>query len=88
MRLIRLLIAVLCLAVGLVVGALNHQPVAIDLGFDTLHATLGVSVLVALLLGAVLGGIAVTASVVLPLQRRLRRVGTANAGDPATSDGH
>ena len=83
MRLIRLLIAILCLAVGVVVGALNHQPVVIDLGFNTLHATLGVSVLVALLLGALIGGLAVTASVVLPLRQRLRRVAAATTAAPA-----
>jgi len=88
MRLIRLLIALLCLAVGLVVGALNHQPVVIDLGFNTLHATLGVSVLVALLLGALIGGLAVTASVVLPLRRRLRHGGAANDAGPAGNDGY
>ena len=87
MRLIRLLIAILCLAVGVVVGALNHQPVVIDLGFNTLHATLGVSVLVALLLGALIGGLAVTASVVLPLRQRLRRVGAATPAAPTTRDG-
>ena len=86
MRLIRLLIDCLCLAVGLVVGALNHQPVVIDLGFNTLHATLGVSVLVALLLGAVIGGLAVTASVVLPLRRRLRRAGIATPTAPTVRD--
>jgi len=87
MRLIRLLIAILCLAVGVVVGALNHQPVVIDLGFNTLHATVGVSVLVALLLGALIGGLAVTASVVLPLRQRLRRVGAATA-TPTIRDGN
>jgi uncharacterized integral membrane protein len=88
MRLIRLLIAVLCLAVGVVVGALNHQPVVIDLGFNTLHATVGVSVLVALLLGALIGGAAVTASVVLPLRRRLRRAANATPIAPASRDGY
>jgi lipopolysaccharide assembly protein A len=82
MRLIRLLIAFLCLAVGVVIGALNHQPVVIDLGINVLHATLGVSVLVALLLGALIGGLAVTASVVVPLRQRLRRAG-ATIGNPA-----
>ena len=87
MRLIRLLIALLCLAAGLVIGALNHQPVVIDLGFNSLHATLGVSMLVSLLLGALVGGLAVTASVVLPLQQRLRRMRNSTAGNPA-NDGH
>jgi uncharacterized integral membrane protein len=88
MRLIRLLIALLCLAVGLAVGALHHQPVVIDLGFNTLHATLGVSLLVALLVGALIGGLAVTASVVLPLRQRLRRAGTATTAVSTIRDGN
>ena len=73
MRLIRLLIALLCLAVGIAIGALNAQPVLLDLGVTTLHGTLGVCVLLALLLGFVIGGLVLTASVVLPLRQRLRR---------------
>ena len=73
MRLIRLLIAIACLVAGIAVGALNPQPVALDLGFATLRAGLGVAVLVALLIGVVLGGLILTASVVLPLRQRLRR---------------
>lgn len=88
MRLIRLLIALLFLAAGIVIGALNHQPVVIDLGFATVPATLGVSMLIALLLGALIGGLALTASVILPLRQRLRRARTAAAGDPASSNGH
>lgn len=83
MRLIRLLIAILFLAVGLIVGALNPQPVDLDLGIATLHATLGVSVLVALLVGIVAGGLVLTASVVLPLRRRLRQQQSAKAVKPA-----
>jgi uncharacterized integral membrane protein len=73
MRLIRLLVALFCLAVGIAVGALNPEPITLDLGLTTLHATLGVSILLALLAGVVIGGLAVSASMVLPLQRRLRR---------------
>ncbi len=79
MRLIRLLIAIACLVAGIAVGALNPQPVALDLGFTALRAGLGVTVLVALLIGVVLGGLILTASVVLPLRQRLRRA----AGAPA-----
>src|SRR3546814_15764474 len=53
MRLIRFLIALLCIAAGVVVGALNPQPVSLDLGFTTLRGTLGVSMLIALLVGAI-----------------------------------
>lgn len=73
MRLIRLLIAIACLVAGIAVGALNPQPVALDLGLTTLRAGLGVTVLVALLTGVIVGGLILTASVVLPLRQRLRR---------------
>ena len=83
MRLIRWLIALLCLAVGIVVGALNPQPVALDLGMATLHSTLGVSVLLALLLGVIVGGLVLVASVVLPLRQRLRREARARQVPPS-----
>ena len=73
MRLIRLLIALSCLAIGIAIGALNAQPVVVDLGMTILHVTLGVCVLLALLLGFVIGGLVLTASVLLPLRQRLRR---------------
>ncbi|CAG4972907.1 MAG: lipopolysaccharide assembly protein LapA domain-containing protein [Lysobacter sp.] len=73
MRLIRLLIAIACLAVGAVIGALNRQLVSIDLGFTHLPTNLGVALIVALLLGVILGGLAISASIVMPLRRRLAR---------------
>ena len=77
MRLIRILIALACLAAGIVVGALNPQPVMIDFGFTHGSATLGVAILLSLLAGVLAGGFAVLASVVLPLRQRLRRSGNA-----------
>ena len=77
MRLIRLLVALLFLAVGVAIGALNPQPVALDLGVAMLRLTLGVCVLGALLLGVIAGGLVLSASVVLPLHRRLRRADAA-----------
>lgn len=73
MRFIRFLIAFACLAVGAIVGALNVQVVHIDFGVGIVAATLGVVLLVALLIGVAVGGLAVTASLVLPLRRRLAR---------------
>lgn len=73
MRLLRLLIAIACLTAGAIVGALNRTPVVIDLGFTRLASNLGVSLLCALLLGVLVGGLAISASVVLPLRRRLAR---------------
>lgn len=73
MRFIRFLIAFACLSVGAIVGALNIQSASIDFGIAVVPTTLGVALIVALLLGVALGGLAVTASLVLPLRRRLAR---------------
>ncbi len=81
MRLFRLLIALACLAAVIAVGGLNTQAVRLDLGCVQLPTSLGVAVLVALLLGVVIGGLALTASVVLPLRQRLRRVESARASN-------
>lgn len=83
MRLIRFLIALLCITAGVVVGALNPQPVALDFGFITLHGTLGVSLLMALLVGAIAGGLMLAASVVLPLRQQLRRARVRRGEPPA-----
>ena len=67
MRALRAVLAVLCLGLGLLLGALNPQPVAIDLGFSVFHASLGVALLLTLLAGVVAGGVVLAAS------SRLRR---------------
>jgi putative membrane protein len=73
MRVIRLLIAFACIALGAIVGALNRQDALIDFGAAKLTTPLGVALLVSLLLGVLLGGLAISLSVVLPLRRRLAR---------------
>ncbi|MEO6155200.1 MAG: LapA family protein, partial [Thermomonas sp.] len=77
MRLIRLIAAIACILLGAVVGALNTQPIALDLGMATIRASLGLSMLVALLLGVLIGGSILAVAVVTPLRRRLRRAETA-----------
>ena len=77
MRLIRLIAAITCILLGAVVGALNTQPVALDLGMATIRASLGLSMLVALLLGVLVGGGILAIAVVAPLCRRLRRAENA-----------
>ena len=59
------------------VGALNTQSVLLDLGIASVRASLGLSVLVALLLGVVVGGAILAVGVVVPLRRRLRRAESA-----------
>ncbi len=76
MRFIRIAAALVCLLLGALVGALNTQPVTLDLGAAALHTTLGLSILTALLLGVVLGAMLIAVGVVLPLRRRLRHAPT------------
>lgn len=73
MRPLRALAAFLFLIAGVVLGALNPTPVMVDLGLVHLRAGLGVILLCALLVGVLVCGLAMTASVVLPLRRELRR---------------
>lgn len=77
MRLIRLIAAIACILLGAVVGALNTQSVALDLGMITIRASLGLTVLVFLLLGVLVGGGILAIGVVAPLRRRLRRAENA-----------
>lgn len=73
MRPFRALIAIVFLAVGIVIGALNAQPAVLDLGIAKVQAGLGVILLTTLLAGVLLGGLAIAVSVVLPMRRELRR---------------
>ena len=73
MRLIRLIVAIACVLLGAIVGALNTQSVVLDFGIASIRASLGLSVLVALLLGVVVGGTILAVGVVAPMRRRLRR---------------
>ena len=77
MRLIRLIVAIACIVLGAIVGALNTQPVLLDLGIASVRASLGLSVLVALLLGVLVGGTILAIGVVAPMRRRLRRAENA-----------
>ena len=72
--LLQILMAVVFVAAGVLFGAFNPQAVAIDFHVFQAQASLGVALLVALFIGAALGGIAVTIGIVWPLQRRLRKL--------------
>ena len=87
MRLIRAIIALLFVAVGVLFGALNRTPVSIDLGFATIgQANLGTSLLAAVLAGAIVAGLVLTAAVVWPLRRQLRRAPPAI--EPSSPEHH
>ena len=79
----------LFVAAGVCVGALNAHPIAIDLGVAVLPVTLGVALLVCVLIGAILAGLALSASVILPLRRALRRArAQLAAATPRDTGGH
>lgn len=73
MRLLLPLIALACLVLGFAFGALNPQPVHIDLFGLALDLGLGIALLSAALTGAVLAWLALGVFVLWPLRRRLRR---------------
>ncbi|MBP6597268.1 MAG: DUF1049 domain-containing protein [Arenimonas sp.] len=74
MRLIKALLALLFVAFGVLFGALNRASVHIDLGFMEIDsANLGTSLLAAVLLGALVAGLVLTAAVIWPLRNQLRR---------------
>ena len=80
MRLIKSLIALMIIALGMVFGALNRQVVPLDLWHWEHDVRLGLTLIVVLLVGALLGGLVVTAGVVWPLRRQMRRTGNAGSG--------
>jgi lipopolysaccharide assembly protein A len=83
MRLALPLLALLCAVLGVLFGALNPQAVHVDLYWMTLDVRLGVALLAAIFAGALLGGFAVIVGMVLPLQRRLRKLRRDRAQLPA-----
>ena len=87
MRVIKAILALCFVALGLVFGALNRQHVHVDFALGAADLRLGLLVLVTLLLGAFLGGLAVMAGVVWPMRRKLRKdAGSARNSGPVTAE--
>jgi len=84
MRLIKSIVALLFIVLGVAFGALNRQTVHLDLWHAQYDVRLGLTLIVVLLSGALLGGLVVTAGVVWPLRRRLRRGGDGGSGPEST----
>jgi putative membrane protein len=80
MRVIKSLLALCFVALGVLFGALNTQRVAVDLGLYSVEGRLGVVLLSVLLVGAFIGGLVVTASMVWPLRRAMHRQRGAGSG--------
>lgn len=83
MRPLRALIAIVFLALGVVLGALNPESASVDLGVVQVNAGLGVILLCTLLMGVLVGGLSMTASVILPMRRELGRMRKHDSQGPA-----
>jgi uncharacterized integral membrane protein len=83
MRLIALLILVLFVVAGVVVGALNADPVSYDLGFFQTTTPKGAGLLVALVIGWLLGGLTAWLGMSLRHRRALRRERRSSGKTPA-----
>ena len=79
MRLIKSLLGLLLFVFGVVFGALNKQSVQIHFWYRSVEASLGPTLLIVLLVGALLGGLVVTTAVVWPLRRKLSKLARSNA---------
>ncbi|GAB2655120.1 lipopolysaccharide assembly protein LapA domain-containing protein [Arenimonas aestuarii] len=89
MRLIKALLALLFVVFGVLFGALNRDPVSIDLGIWQVQTlSLGTSLLLAVLAGAILAGFVLTASVIWPLRHRMRRDKPAAPSVAPGPEGH
>ncbi|HYG05975.1 MAG TPA: lipopolysaccharide assembly protein LapA domain-containing protein [Stenotrophomonas sp.] len=85
MKVFRLLLMLAFLLVGLVIGALNSQPILIDFAFSSIATTTGVAIIVSLLAGVLIGGALVLAAMVFPLYSKLRLANKQAAAARATT---
>lgn len=88
MPLLRTFIALAFVFLGIVFGALNRDVMPIDLFFTTLQASIGLTVLLVLLLGCLLGGSVVLATVVWPMRSALTKAEKAAAKNAAEAQGN
>jgi len=83
MRLIVTLILLLFIAAGIAVGALNADLVGYDLGFARLSLPKGAALLLALVIGWLLGGLTAWLGVSVGRQRLRRKAGDKAKTSPA-----
>ncbi|AMV08640.1 lipopolysaccharide assembly protein LapA domain-containing protein [Xanthomonas citri] len=79
MKVLRLLVMLAFLLVGLIIGAVNSQDVTLDFLFSSVHTSSGAAIIVALLVGVLIGAGMVLVSVVIPLYSKLRQANKAVA---------
>ncbi|SEL92280.1 Protein of unknown function [Pseudoxanthomonas sp. GM95] len=85
MNVFRLIIALAFLAIGLVIGILNTQPITLNLLFTQISTGSGAAIIVSLLAGVCIGALIVLATVAWPLYARLRKAGKLTASPTPTA---
>lgn len=85
MSTVRLVVALIFLAAGLVIGVLNTQPIVLKLLFTEIPTSSGVAIILSLLFGVLIGGLIVMATMVLPLYARLRKASKAQTSAPSVT---
>ena len=87
MNIFRLIIALVFLAIGLLVGVLNTQPITLKLLFTQIETSSGVAIILSLLAGVVIGGLIALATLVWPLYTKLRKANKQVAAPAAPTLG-
>ena len=83
MNIFRLIIALVFLAIGLLVGVLNTQPITLKLLFTQIETSSGVAIILSLLAGVVIGGLIALATLVWPLYTKLCKANKQVAATPS-----
>jgi uncharacterized integral membrane protein len=81
-----IIVLILAIALGLLIGTLNHEVVVIDLLWIQLHWPLGLLLLAALAVGLLLGLVLAWLFSVLPLRMHLRKARRAKASTSGLTD--
>ena len=83
MNIFRLIVALVFLAMGLLIGVLNTQPITLKLLFTQIETSSGVAIILSLLAGVIIGGLIALATLVWPLYTKLRKANKQAATTPA-----
>ncbi len=81
-----IVISVLAIALGLLVGTLNHEMTSVDLLWVQISWPLGLMLLAALSAGLIIGLAFVWLFKILPLRAQLRRIGRKSTSDSGYPD--
>ena len=82
MNIFRPIVALVFLAIGLLIGVLNTQPITLKLLFTQIETSSGVAIILSLLAGVIIGGLIALATLVWPLYTKLRKANKQAAATP------